>query len=71
MKGCHRNIFYTLFWRTILIYGVFAQHEPLKTRIFHLESFCLPKHATLKVFAFYASGLYLHNNLLLGATPSQ
>ena len=45
------------FYREILIYGVFAQHGPLKTRIFHPESFCTPNPATRKVFVFSASGV--------------
>ena len=35
---------------------VFAQYELVKTHIIHPEIFCPPKSATLKVFAFPASG---------------
>ena len=45
-------------FRTFCIFFViFAQHEPLKARIFHPESFCPPKPATRKVLALYANVL--------------
>ena len=46
-----------IFCSKISIHGVFAQHELVKTRIFHPESFCPPKPATRNVFTISASVL--------------
>ena len=45
----------------ISIQGVIVQHEPVKIRIFSLQSFCQPKPATLKVFAFSAPDSLTHS----------
>ena len=55
MNGCQENII-THFCCKISIFGVFAQHEFVKTSNIHPEIFGPPKSASWKVFAFSASG---------------
>ena len=56
IKDCRKNPIYALFCRKFSIYGVFAQHGPVKMRIFHPEILCPIKLAIRKVLFISASG---------------